>query len=232
MSETRYLPGGSPCFYFAEYRVLMTEVGIEPGGCGGGGLGLKEDASAIVITDDDTPGSDSDTLCQFPPGQSPCIKVTLRDYRTLELGVYLNDIVIDFYLAWLHVKVLPSDQNSAVYIFPTLFFKRLTEQPENVSTNNSYEKDPSLSQAQIRHTRVKGWSKKVDVFSKDMIIIPICENSHWYLVIVIKPGLILQDEADKRPFVLVFDSLGGERGRTVNIVREYFDQEWKSKVRL
>ena len=37
---------------------------------------------------------------------------------------------------------------------------------------------------------------------------------------------------DKVPFVLVLDSLGGGQNSAVETVREYFDQEWKSKVRL
>ena len=212
-------------------------------GLGGGGLGMREDDNIIIITDDSgrellsTKVSnvmmDENILCEFPLGQSPCIRVSMRDYRSLELGIFLNDIVIDFYLAWLHAKVLPAKQKPAVHIFSTMFYKRLTQEPDIISVKNSFEKDASLSQAQIRHTRVKGWCKKVDLFSKDMIIIPICENRHWYLVIVIKPGLILREEEDaKGPFVLVFDSLGGERSRTVDTVREYLDQEWKAKVRV
>ena len=208
-------------------------------------MGVKKDNSVIVIIDDDVTRrtivsssvlKDTDILCQFPHGQSPCITVTLRDYKTLELATFLNDTIIDFYLTWLYARVLPAKQKAAVHIFPTLFFKRLMQVPDNISLINSYEKDESLSQAQIRHTRVKGWSKKLNLFAKDMIIFPICEESHWYLVIVIKPGMILPDEedkcGDKGPFVLVFDSLGVERSRTVDTIREYLDVEWKVKVRL
>ena len=208
-----------------------------------GDLGVEEEEDVIVLIGDDTPGrkpaspkasdmlKDRDILCEFPPGQSPCITITLRDYRTLKIDTFLNDIVIDFYLAWLHAKVLPAAEKAAVHIFSTMFYKRLTQVPDKISLMNSFEKDKSLSQAQIRHMRVKGWSKKVDVFSKDMIIIPICENSHWYLVIVIKPGLILRDEEDNlEPYVLVFDSLGGGGSSAVDNVREYLDQEWKAKV--
>ena len=31
-----------------------------------------------------------------------------------------------------------------------------------------------------------------------MVIIPICEHSHWYLVIVIKPRLVTRDQEDRR----------------------------------
>ena len=59
--------------------------------------------------------------------------------------------------------------------------------------------------------RVKGWTKTVDIFSKDMIIVPICEDSHWFAVVVVKPGLVSRDlESEARrfqgePFLIVLD---------------------------
>ena len=53
-----------------------------------------------------------------------------------------------------------------------------------------YEKDKSLTEAQRQYKRVERWTKNVDLFEKDMVIFPICEEAHWLLVIAIKPGLI------------------------------------------
>merc|ERR1719234_2734440 len=84
--------------------------------------------------------------------------------------------------------------------------------------------------------RVKGWTKNVELFSKDMIIIPICEHSHWYLVIVIKPGLIVNapDSEARRlkgePFFIVLDSLGESKTTAVNNVRSYLEHEWDAKM--
>ena len=93
-----------------------------------------------------------------------------------------------------------------------MFYKRMLTQPSGKSLKpDSFEKNPHLSEAQKRHIRVKGWTKNVELFSKDMIIIPICEHSHWYLVIVIKPGLIVNapDSEARRlkgePFFIVLD---------------------------
>lgn len=41
-------------------------------------------------------------------------------------------------------------------------------------------------------SRVKRWTKKVDVFAKQYLLIPICENNHWTLAIVCHPHLVLE----------------------------------------
>lgn len=58
----------------------------------------------------------------------------------------------------------------------------------------SFRKDPveddnTLTMAQKRHARVKSWTKRVDVFEKDFLVIPINERSHWFLAVVCFPGL-------------------------------------------
>ena len=162
--------------------------------------------------------------------------LSVQDYKTLEHDIFLNDIIIDFYLTYLFSTVLTPEDRPTVHIFSTMFFKRLTTAPLKASKANSFEKDTTLNQAQKRHIRVKGWTKNVDLFEKNMIIIPICENSHWYLVIVIKPGLIRLDAEQRsvkgEPFVLVLDSMGDNKTTAVRYVREYLDQEWVAKVRL
>ena len=181
----------------------------------------------IEVDDDDTPVrrnnhgrslrsehklQDTDKLCEFPVGRSPNVTVTFQDYKTLEHDVFLNDIIIDFYLTYLHENKLNKEDAPNVYIFSTMFYKRMLTQPSSKSLKpDSFEKNPTLSAAQKRHRRVKGWTKNVELFSKDMIIIPICEHSHWYLVIVIKPGLIVNapDSEARRlkgePFFIVLD---------------------------
>ena len=183
----------------------------------------------IEVEDDDTPSpaikrahgrslrsehklQDTDKLCEFPVGKSPNVTVTFQDYKTLEHDTFLNDIIIDFYLTYLHTNNLNKEDAPNVYIFSTMFYKRMLTQPSSKSLKpDSFEKNPSLTSAQKRHMRVRGWTKNVDLFTKDMIIIPICEHSHWYLVIVIKPGLIVNapDSEARRvkgePFFIVLD---------------------------
>ena len=198
---------------------------------------------------------DTEKLCEFPVGKSPNVIVTFHDYKTLEHDFFLNDIIIDFYLTYLHENMLNKEDASMVYILPTMFYKRMLTQSFGKSLD-TFEKSPILSSGQKRHMRVKGWTKNVDLFSKDMIIIPICEDSHWYLVIVVKPGLIVNapDSEARRlkgePFFIVLDrfsnqvlpsllltltivavgSMGESKIDAVDNVRSYLGHEWRTKV--
>lgn len=61
--------------------------------------------------------------------------------------------------------------------------------------------DPTLSAAQKRHARVKTWTKNVNLFEKDFVIVPINENAHWFLAIICFPGLNGPQTWDGKPYV-------------------------------
>ena len=71
----------------------------------------------------DTRIQDKDLLCEFPLGESPSVAVTFKDYKTLEHDTWLNDIIIDFFLAWLYREVLPEADRARVYMFTTMFYR-------------------------------------------------------------------------------------------------------------
>ncbi len=58
-----------------------------------------------------------------------------------------------------------------------------------VARKHPIEDDANLDIAEKRHSRVKSWTKKVDIFEKDFLIIPINERAHWFLAIVCFAGL-------------------------------------------
>ena len=183
---------------------------------------------------------EKDFLCEFPPGESPSVAVTFKDYKTLEYNTWLNDIIIDFFLTWLYRKVLPEVDRARVHMFTTMFYRfalcdvhlflnlnylsRLITAPVKITLENIFEKDKSMSAKAKRHMRVRGWTKKIDLFSKDLVIFPICENnSHWYLVTAVRPK-----KADG--FIFVLDSLGGGRKKALDNVIGYLEAEWDAKV--
>ena len=108
--------------------------------------------------------------------------VCVADYRSLEHDTFLNDIIIDFYLTWLFHEVLRPEDRATVHLFSTMFYKRLT----------STLKDREVQEAGLSSARqhAKGWTKNVNLFEKNFVVFPICEHSHWYLVIAIRPRLI------------------------------------------
>ncbi|XP_063235233.1 sentrin-specific protease 6-like [Bacillus rossius redtenbacheri] len=131
-----------------------------------------------------TPGT-LKTILVYPPPPAPGgIAINTGDYACLEIDQFLNDIIIDFYLNYLMISVLSEYDQSRTFIFSTFFYKRLTS-----PTSYAFESDPSLSPAEKRHRRVKSWTKNVNLFEKDFIVIPINKDLHWFLAIVCFPGL-------------------------------------------
>ena len=151
--------------------------------------------SEIIVIDDDESAStnvilDHTKLCEFPLGVKESVSVCLTDYKTLQHDTFLNDIIIDFYIKYLFNVFLSKEEKSSVYIFTSMFYKRLNTNPTKPSKYASYENDPSLKPEEKRFRRVKGWTKNVNLFEKNIVVIPICENKHWYLIIAVKPGHI------------------------------------------
>lgn len=122
-----------------------------------------------------------------PPHQGPRgISINTEDYECLAIDQYLNDVIIDFYLRYLQDEVLTKGQRSRTHIFSQFFYKRLTTMQ---TRKTQADRDGKLTAAQRRHLRVEKWTKSVNLFDKDFIIIPINEQQHWFLAIICFPGL-------------------------------------------
>ncbi|XP_063402611.1 sentrin-specific protease 6-like isoform X1 [Mytilus trossulus] len=120
-----------------------------------------------------------------PPPATGGITVTNEDLFCLTDGEFLNDVIIDFYLKYLvHEKLSESDRKRT-HVFSSFFFKRLTQR---INRSIDPHGDIEMSVSERRHARVKKWTKHVDLFEKDFIIVPINERSHWFLAIICFPG--------------------------------------------
>merc|ERR1719225_1205501 len=130
--------------------------------------------------------------CQYPPDGAGNVSVTNEDYNCLEAEQFLNDVIIDFYLKFLQHGRFSNIKEvmDRTHIFTTYFYKSLTTRP---STNNKVkahpiEDNPNLAAAQKRYERVKKWTKKVNLFEKDFIVVPINEHAHWFVCVICFPG--------------------------------------------
>jgi len=177
--------------------------------------------------------SDQFKLCVYPENnKADSVTVCVSDYRSLEHDTFLNDIIIDFYLTYLMNEKLSKEDQSTVHIFSTMFYKSLTTGLKKKSEDS----ESDLNTAERRHAKVKGWTKNVDLFKKDILVFPICEHSHWYLVIAIKPGMVQHAEGSEErtthgePLFLVLDSLGGNKSAAVTNIRKYLKVEWSQKM--
>lgn len=133
------------------------------------------------------------------------VAISEQDVSLLNPGEFLNDSIIEFYLKCLALRILQRDPR--FYFFNSFFYKTLSNSMEATSVD-----------------KILKWTKKVDIFSKEYIIVPINESLHWILAIICFPGT-----ADKTQ-ILIFDSLGRPSHATVcNNLRKFLELEWNAK---
>ncbi|XP_017760809.1 PREDICTED: uncharacterized protein LOC108551228 [Eufriesea mexicana] len=120
-----------------------------------------------------------------PPPAKGGIAINTEDYLCLGEDQFLNDVIIDFYLKYLTLEVLSESDQHRTHVFSSYFYKRLTSPHAQ-----AVESNVPLSPAAKRHARVQKWTKNVNIFEKDFIIIPINEHAHWFLAIICFPGLV------------------------------------------
>merc|ERR1712042_181128 len=131
-------------------------------------------------------------FCQYPPDGAGNVSVTNEDYNCLEAEQFLNDVIIDFYLKFLQHGRFSNIKEvmDRTHIFTTYFYKRLTTRPNSNNKGKAHpvEDNPDLSAAEKRYERVKKWTKKVNLFEKDFIVVPINEHAHWFVCVICFPG--------------------------------------------
>uniref|UniRef100_A0A8D2LSH7 SUMO specific peptidase 7 n=1 Tax=Varanus komodoensis TaxID=61221 RepID=A0A8D2LSH7_VARKO len=187
-----------------------------------------------------------------PPPAKGGLGVTREDLECLEYGEFLNDVIIDFYLKYLLLEKAPRELADRSHIFSSFFYKCLTRSEKNS------EENPNLSIAQRRHRRVKRWTRRINIFNKDYIFVPVNEESHWYIAVICFPWLeevVYEDgpqpcslqscfqqltyqppknsntsSEDSVPCILILDSLKASSVQnTVQVLREYLEAEWEAK---
>ncbi|GAA5990210.1 hypothetical protein JCM11641_001818 [Rhodosporidiobolus odoratus] len=123
---------------------------------------------------------------QRMPGTTS-VSLTYGDTKRLREDEFLNDTLIEFGLKRAVDKLverdasLPEDQRIApkVHIFNSFFYKQLsTKKPPRGPDDHGY-------------SLVKKWTKRVNIFEKKYIVVPINEHLHWYLAIIVNPAAIL-----------------------------------------
>ncbi|KAK9702175.1 hypothetical protein K7432_011381 [Basidiobolus ranarum] len=125
----------------------------------------------------------SQDLFVYPFTGVNSITITGDDVYRLSDGEFLNDNLVEFYLKYFQNQLIESNPTLAeqVHFFNPFFYKRLTQKDKSNKSLNIYDK-------------VKKWTSKINLFSKNYIFIPINENLHWYLALVCNPYLLLPTE--------------------------------------
>ena len=139
------------------------------------------------------------------------VEITIESIKTLTGKNWLNSEVITFYLEWwaervgagISLKMPTSTFGPKCYIMTTYFYYRLKKEQGSYNFGN-----------------IKRWTKGIDIFALDMVIIPINEiEDHWYLAII---NIRLRR-------IEIYDSIGAKRLDVVEDLFRYVKDEHKSK---
>ncbi|GAB6032823.1 hypothetical protein CHUAL_012025 [Chamberlinius hualienensis] len=130
----------------------------------------------------------SKIMAVYPlPPLTERMQITTADFHCLNPETCLNDAIIDFYLKYVYFEKLSERDRKRTYIFSSFFYKKLVNS-RSASRARLSAGRVSLSSDDHRN-RLKGWTKHVDLFEKDFVIIPINQRNHWYLAIICFPAL-------------------------------------------
>jgi Ulp1 family protease len=169
-----------------------------------------------------------DTFLVFPMETDDIYdQITLnnQDFEMLEPGKCINDNLVDLYTR-LIILNLPTASKDRFHAFNSLFYTKLCEAQDNKTVFNH---DAAFG-------KVCRWTKKVDIFSKALVLFPIFDDSHWSLCVAVHPNEFATSECinsravGNKSCLLFMDSL---RMHNIEFVGEritnYLSNEWKAK---
>lgn len=147
-------------------------------------------------------------LCQSDPNlvlsAAFKLRITQRDLATLQEGGWLNDEVMNFYLSLVMERSFGEAAGLKVYSFSTFFFPKLC----------------GGGGAHVQgHAAVKRWTKAVDLFLYDLIMVPLHLGVHWALAVI--------DLKSKT--VKSYDSMGQRHDDICGLLLRYLKDEHKAK---
>uniref|UniRef100_A0A1A8M391 SUMO1/sentrin specific peptidase 1 n=1 Tax=Nothobranchius pienaari TaxID=704102 RepID=A0A1A8M391_9TELE len=125
------------------------------------------------------------------------LSLTRKDLQTLSSLNWLNDEVINFYMNLLVERSKEPDLPST-NTFNTFFYPKLRSSG---------------------YSAVRRWTKKMDIFSKDILLVPVHLGVHWCLCVV----------DFRKKSIMYFDSMGGSNDEACQILFDYLQQESKDK---
>lgn len=125
------------------------------------------------------------------------LSLTRKDLQTLSNLNWLNDEVINFYM---NLLVERSKQPSlpSVNTFNTFFYPKLRSSG---------------------YSAVRRWTKKMDIFARDILLVPVHLGVHWCLAVV----------DFRKKAIMYFDSMGNNNDEACNVLLDYLEQESKDK---
>uniref|UniRef100_A0A8C6GQX5 Ubiquitin-like protease family profile domain-containing protein n=1 Tax=Mus spicilegus TaxID=10103 RepID=A0A8C6GQX5_MUSSI len=125
------------------------------------------------------------------------LQISRGDIQTLENGQWLNDGVINFYMNLL-VERNENQGYPALHVFSTFFYAKLKHSG---------------------YSSVKRWTRGINLFEKELILLPIHQRVHWSLVVI-----------DLRKRSIVYLDSMGQTGKSIcETIFQYLQNESKTR---
>ncbi|KAI4337600.1 hypothetical protein L6164_015995 [Bauhinia variegata] len=161
----------------------------------------------------------------YPKGDPDAVSLSKRDVDLLQPDTFVNDNIIDFYIKYLKNQIQEEEMHR-FHFFNSFFFRKLADMDKNPS---------SASDGKAAFLRVRKWTRKINLFEKDYIFIPVNFNLHWSLIVICHPGEVVtfnegdQHKSLKVPCILHMDSIKGTHSGLKNLLQSYLLEEWKER---
>ena len=68
---------------------------------------------------------------------------------------------------------------------------------------------------------MRNWTKKVDIFNMDYLVIPVNSNNHWNLLIVCKPSSLINRKEEIQCKIIGMDSMFEIKSVFYDAIRVY-----------
>lgn len=139
----------------------------------------RSDAETRTQTRRSGAAASHDPILRYPYEGSGAVTLLESDFDRLMDGQLLNDTVIEFGLTFIFEKIREQKPELAdsIHVFNTYFYKFL-----------------SATTVEEGYRKLRRWTSKVDLFTKKYIVVPINEDYHWYLALIVNPGFLLMDQ--------------------------------------
>lgn len=126
------------------------------------------------------------------------LTVTRKDMETLAGLNWLNDEVINFYMNMLMERGRTQPGLPSVYAFNTFFYPKLLASG---------------------YAAIKRWTRRVDIFAHDLILVPVHLGVHWCLAVI----------DFRHNTIRYYDSMGGRNPECLEALRKYLQEESRDK---
>ncbi|KAI3382861.1 hypothetical protein SNEBB_005430 [Seison nebaliae] len=127
-------------------------------------------------------------------------EILSKDLRTLKNGEWLNDEIINSYLTLICNRSKKKSNLPSCYHFNTFFYTNLRDKGYN---------------------SVRRWTRRINVFKFDIIIVPLHLHVHWVLAII--------DNRIKT--IKIYDSFSGDNTKAGQLLFQYLISEMKDKLK-